>query len=592
MMRSARLMVVWLVVTGWVGAAAGDAQQTFDMLFGTDLKKALATRDTKDDAALAATLMDAVGSAGQRSDLKVLLLHKAAELGAKDEAGFDTTAEAVKKLLELAPDRADEWQALLLPVYQDRFQSTRGEKRRAAAAAFIAQLVETSDAKLKAGKATEAVAIYRQALQLAQMTRSPVASEIVERIKLANAAAAAERRIEQLRSRLQKDPDDLEARKAVALYCLLELDRPSEAEKLLHPDMEEPLRTYIPLAAKEVQDVSDAACLELAVWYDTIRERAASPRAQLTALQRAGTYYQRYLATHEADDLTRLKAKVGLQKVAKALMEVGSQLGPQAAVAGRTLVLDLPKGVKMKLVLIPSGSFIMGSPASEKDRATSEGPQHEVTISEPFYMGVTEVTQEQYTAVMEANPSAFKGPNLPVEKVTWDDAVKYCSTLSAIARHRVRLPTEAEWEYACRAGTKTRFSFGDRDEDLHKYANYADRSCTKMDAQKDKAHSDGHDKTAPVGSFKPNPWGLYDMHGNVYEWCRDWCGWEYYAESKTHDPQGPDTPSRERVIRGGQWDTPPKCLRSAHRAAYLQGHPHTNYGFRVVIEVGGHGATR
>jgi len=178
---------------------------------------------------------------------------------------------------------------------------------------------------------------------------------------------------------------------------------------------------------------------------------------------------------------------------------------------------------------------MMGSPDSEQGRKGNEGPQHEVTISKPFYIGVTEVTQAQYEAVMGTNPSRFKGPTNPVESIPWNEAVEFCRRLSEKTRKAVRLPSEAEWEYACRAGTKTRFSFGDSDSVLGDYAWYG---------------SNSGGMTHPVGQKKPNPWGLYDMHGNIWEWCADWDG--PYSSGSSTDPQGAGS-GGFRVVRGGSW---------------------------------------
>jgi formylglycine-generating enzyme required for sulfatase activity len=231
----------------------------------------------------------------------------------------------------------------------------------------------------------------------------------------------------------------------------------------------------------------------------------------------------------------------------------------------KELNLDLGGGVTMKLALIPAGKFMMGSPESEWDRYANEGPQHEVTISKPFYLGVYEVTQEQYQALMGRNPSYSKGPTNPVELVSWDDAREFCRRLSEKTGRKARLPTEAEWEYACRAGTRTRFSFGDADGALGDYAWYGD----------------SRGSTHPVGQKKPNPWGLYDMHGNVGEWCGDWYG-EYTPDSAT-DPTGPISGS-ERVERGGTWGYDPWSCRSAWRGR--SGDRNTGGGFRVVVPVG------
>lgn len=259
----------------------------------------------------------------------------------------------------------------------------------------------------------------------------------------------------------------------------------------------------------------------------------------------------------------------------------------------KALTLDLGKNTKMKQVLIPAGKFMMGASSSEDGRQMSEVPQHEVTISKPFYMGVYEVRQEEYEAVMGSNPSKYKGRNFPVEYVTWDDAVEFCKKLSAKTKKSVRLPTEAEWEYACRAGTTTRFSFGDKDEDVRKYANYKDKSFTPdfFNPRSD-APSDGHDRDAPVGSYKSNSWGLYDMHGNVAEWCSDWLDANYYSRSSAVDPQGP-TSGFAKVQRGGALLDDPKNIRSARRhgnnptkPAFMDAMPYS-FGFRVVVDVAG-----
>jgi len=204
-------------------------------------------------------------------------------------------------------------------------------------------------------------------------------------------------------------------------------------------------------------------------------------------------------------------------------------VGKSAPAAPAELTLDLGGGVTMKMVLIRPGKFMMG-----EGTMLVFGPKHEVTISKPFYMGVTEVTQAQYQAVMGTNPSNFKGAANPVETVSWNDATEFCKKLSEKTRQTVRLPTEAEWEYACRAGTQTAYSFGDDPSALGDYAWWVKNSGNT---------------THPVGQKKPNSWGLYDMHGNVWEWCADWLG--EYPKGPVTDPCGPATGSDSRVRRGG-----------------------------------------
>jgi formylglycine-generating enzyme required for sulfatase activity len=220
------------------------------------------------------------------------------------------------------------------------------------------------------------------------------------------------------------------------------------------------------------------------------------------------------------------------------------------------------------MIRIPAGSFQMGSPSSESDRDDDEGPVHRVTISDDFYMGKYEVTQAQYEAVMGENPSRFKGANRPVEEVSWNDAVAFCEKLSRLTGDRYRLPTEAEWEYAARAGTRTRFYWGDSESEstVKQYAWYFNNS---------------ESKTQPVGQKKPNGWGLYDMAGNVWEWCSDWYGAAYYEESPARDPQGPQS-GNKHVLRGGCWGSSAYYLRTAYRNMHRPVNRNNSVGFRVV----------
>ena len=208
----------------------------------------------------------------------------------------------------------------------------------------------------------------------------------------------------------------------------------------------------------------------------------------------------------------------------------------------------------------------MGSPDSDDDAYDNAHPQHRVKIAKPFYLGVTEVTQEQYERVMGENPSEFKDePQCPVERVSWEDAEKFCERLSEKEGKTYRLPTEAEWEYACRAGSTTKWCFGDSESQLGDYAWYDDNSDST---------------THPVGQKKPNGWGLYDMHGNVYEWCGDW--YDEYSDSPSTDPTGPSSGSF-RVLRGGSWiDTAGDC-RSAGRYRDSPGNGNDLLGFRVSL---------
>jgi len=229
---------------------------------------------------------------------------------------------------------------------------------------------------------------------------------------------------------------------------------------------------------------------------------------------------------------------------------------------GNIKVIDLGKDVKLEMVLIPIGKFKMGSPASEKDRFDNE-TLHEVTLTKPYFIGKYEVTQEQWQAVMGNNPSTTKGAMLPVDQVSWNDCQEFIKKLNAKTDGGYRLPTESEWEYACRAGTSTAYSFGD--------------SPTNNDAN----IRGSIIKT--VGSYKSNAFGLYDMHGNVFEWCEDWYG--DYPLGEVTDPKGPAGGNRH-VLRGGCCRTPlsfsrPSTSRSSSRYSHQSGRINL-VGFRLA----------
>jgi len=265
-----------------------------------------------------------------------------------------------------------------------------------------------------------------------------------------------------------------------------------------------------------------------------------------------------------------------------------------------------PKGIEM--VSIPAGTFTMGSPATEANRFDREGPQHSVTLSS-FKMGKYQVTQEQYKAVMGSNPSNFKSAvtgesgtpgKRPVESVSWYDALVFCNKLSIAeglnpvysisgktnpsewgsvptssnetwnaavmdkSKNGYRLPTEAEWEYACRAGTTTAYNTGDTIND--------NTGWYKSNSGKE---------THQVGLKPANAWGLYDMHGNLFEWCWDWYNSSYYSSSPANDPTGADSGS-DRVLRGGSWYVSAESTRSAFRSYQLPYYRDGDFGFRLV----------
>jgi formylglycine-generating enzyme required for sulfatase activity len=257
-------------------------------------------------------------------------------------------------------------------------------------------------------------------------------------------------------------------------------------------------------------------------------------------------------------------------------------------------------GVKMEFVRIPAGMFRMGSPSSEKDRS-SEEELHEVVITRDFYLGKYPVTRGQFRVFVQAanykteaelgdggngwdplkkekrqgrefnwrNPGFAQTDNHPVVEVGWQDAVMFCAWAGRQAGRKMRLPTEAEWEYACRAGTQTAYHFGDDPRELSEYSWYSANS---------------KEGTHPVGTKKPNAWGLYDMHGNVSQWCQDWHETTYYAQSPKRDPQGPNDGAL-RSVRGGAWYSTAWFCRSAHRHFRGPSYCEEGVGFRVAFRL-------
>jgi formylglycine-generating enzyme required for sulfatase activity len=247
--------------------------------------------------------------------------------------------------------------------------------------------------------------------------------------------------------------------------------------------------------------------------------------------------------------------------------------GLRDELVGKAVPVNLGEGIEMEFVLIPSGQFIMGSPKSEQARDNNEGLQRTVKLTNSFWITATEVTQAQYERLMSDNSGQFLGDRNPVE-ASWNDAVSFCRMLSEKTGYAVRLPTEAEWEYACRAGTDTRFSFGEDESELGDYAWFKENAS---DANEQYAHV--------VAQKQPNPWGLYDIYGNMWEWCSDYYGVNNRPSPiEIIDPKGPSE-GKFRVLRGGSWFSAAKDCRSASRYWLAPDSSDNIVGFRVVIDV-------
>jgi formylglycine-generating enzyme required for sulfatase activity/serine/threonine protein kinase len=321
----------------------------------------------------------------------------------------------------------------------------------------------------------------------------------------------------------------------------------------------------------------------------------AAPPPGLTAVQAADRDWQPLLARTEAPGV---KPEQVREEVFDYCQKYAGTF--QAFRAGLLLrKLPLVNSIGMKLAPIPPGKFLMGSPDDEAGREAHEGPQHEVVITRPFYIGVYNVTVGQFKAFVKEkgyqteaetsggayrlfpdgdwkndpeanwqNPGFEQTDDHPVVCVSWYDAKAFCDWLSDKEGKQYALPTEARWEHSCRAGSRTKFSFGDDDQELVQYAWY---------------NANAQMKTHPVGQKKPNAWGLYDMHGNVWQWTADWYGGDYYQKSPKEDPPGPSA-GGSRVLRGGDWyGVAGDCRAARRRGLHAPSGRNTHIGFRVVL---------
>ena len=361
-------------------------------------------------------------------------------------------------------------------------------------------------------------------------------------------------------------PDDAEANLIAGKFALL-LGNFEKSLAMLAKSKDAVLSD---LAKRELTSPQDATEQTLLAdgWFDrAAKEQNANLKTRMQ--ERAALWYTSALPG--VAGLAKLKVEGRIKLLSGVANSAGvERAAPLAATASignlkKEIVLDFGGGIKMELILISAGTFEMGSPESEAGRSSDE-TLHTVTISKPFYIGKFHVTQEQYKAVIGENPSHNKAARNPVEQVYWEDALKFCEKLSAATgKQKARLPTEAEWEYACRAGTRTRYNLGETTEDLKRAGWYPANSGNK---------------THEVGGKTPNAWGLYDMHGNVWEWCRDWKA--NYASGPQTDPQGPET-GGEHVLRGASYDSLERQCRAASRHHW--GGPHVAIGFRIVMEL-------
>jgi formylglycine-generating enzyme required for sulfatase activity len=407
--------------------------------------------------------------------------------------------------------------------------------------------------------------------------------------KQAQQAAKAMEQIEASRAMLRDHPDDPLANQAVGRYECLVKGNWAVGLPLLAKAGEPGIKS---VAEDDLRSPSEpAAQLKIGdAWWNLAQ--GATGREREGMLVRAGYWYQQVGQIEQS--LVRAKIESRLTQIAK----LGRTIPGEPAALQKTFT----NSIGMQLVLISAGEFMMGSPPAEMAWAVEEGkkrqeadwyywrnqssaPLHKVRISRPFFVGIYEVTQSEYQQVMGANPSSFSAAGnhadkvagldttrYPVESVSWDDAVQFCRKLSERPQERAsrrvyRLPSDAEWEFACRAGTTTKWSFGDDREMMKEYGWFS---------------SSRNLVTHAVGQKKPNRWGLYDMHGNVWEWCLDWHHPDYYQQSPAIDPPGPSTGS-QRIIRGNTAEGSP-ASRVAFRMSREPEKSFSDLGFRVVCE--------
>ena len=331
------------------------------------------------------------------------------------------------------------------------------------------------------------------------------------------------------------------------------------------------------LQALHAEPGEEATWLALADWFE---ETGQDDRAEVVRLVRQ---------LRRLSVMRRTQQRARLEKRLAELLDAGV---PPA-------VPEVVNSIGMRLALIPPGRFRMGSPAEEQGRQVDEGPMHQVELTRPFYLGVFLVTQAQYARVMGSNPSFFSATgggwsevegldtsDFPVEQVSWEEACRFLDRLSARPEEAVRgrhyrLPSEAEWEYSCRGGASSTTPF------------HCGNSLSSAQANFDGNHPYGEGplgpylgRTCPVGSYRPNALGLYDMHGNVWEWCADWYAEDYYKTSPRCDPPGPSEGSK-RVIRGGNWFLDGWNCRSAYLYRRLIDDRIQYAGFRAACDIDG-----
>jgi len=494
--------------------------------------------------------------------VKIALFKKAVEYGMKGLAtdkGRKATLYSINQLSMLTYtdplDNFDEIKRVeLYRVWLSKYARGLHNKRRIRGR-LIDALVEAAESYELKRQWTEAVKAYTEAVRLSSRPSTPDLPKLRARLKRVTHMRRVTQQIDLAIKQLKVKPSSAAIRMGLIKLHLIELDDPASAVKYLNEDVDERWRTYIPLTMVKPFEVKTSAARELAGWYGKVLLRDASDFAKPHILRRALAYCGLFLASGDRDTQGAILLGSLKGKLQKELDDMG--LPPLArrkpeTMAGGFLTLKLGKDITLKLRGIPPKQ--VDAVDRLKGRKVAAGP---------FYIGVTEVTQAQYQAVMNENPSLYKGKKHPVENVSWLKAREFCRKVSKMTGRIARLPTDAEWRHARQAGTKGEYFFGDHS----RLGDYAWCKANTKDLGPE------HDHHQPVAGKKPNQWGLYDMDGNVWEWVFD-----------LHNPKSGDdeeTSNGQRRACGDNWTG--KCSPFA----YAWGDANSGYkgwGFRIVVQ--------
>ncbi len=558
-------------------AQKAEAQKILDDSFGPAIKEAKATRDTKDDLALAQRLLELTPTYSAQPVIQGLLCENAYQLAQKDPGGIDTAAKAMTLLAQTLPDEAPAALANIVALRRKAFGAAKREEKSHAAKQLINALVWQGEHELARKNADAALVAYRAALPMAATYHPKDRDALNEIIKRATAQAQIEKQIIALKAKIQADaPDRDAAALELLMIYIVDFDDPKAAAEYAYVSNDKALTQRIKLATGPTDMMPPDQARALGDWYLDLAEKTKNPATRPAMIARAKGWYELFLDHYTQQDLTRTKVKLQVDKLTEDLKKMGFANLAAKGLSPRNLEIEVGVGVQLKLVRINPGEFLMGSPENETGRNPDE-LQHKVKIDKPFYMGVYEVNQGQYRAIMGRNPSHFKGDDeMPAESMSWEDATAFCRKLSEKSGHKVRLPTEAEWEYACRAGTTTPYAFGSTIST--DFANYNGNHV----------YGDGvagvnRKMPVSVGSLKrANPWGLYDMHGNLWEWCNSKrMDYPYRADDGREEHGG----TTARMMRGGCWYDRPFMCRSAFRLSRASDQRYHLTGFRVAVDI-------